>query len=56
MIVYPYFKENYRKEIQQINFVGDLARDPIANTTIFFIIEEAKEIVLDFLQKTVRLF
>ena len=36
------------KAIQNINFTGNLARDPIANTTIFFIIEESKETVLHF--------
>ena len=38
------------KAIQQINFTGSLAREGIANTTMFFIIEEAKETVLDFSQ------
>ena len=42
------------KAIQQINFTGNLERDNGA--IIFFIIEEAKEIVLDFLQQTVTLF
>ena len=41
------------KAIQQINFTGNLARNPIANTTMFFIIEEAKETVLDFSRGTV---
>ena len=36
------------KAIQQINFTGNLERDNGA--TMFFIIEEAKETVLDFLQ------
>ena len=40
------------KAIQQINFTGNLARDNGA--IIFFIIEEAKETVLDFLQRTVK--
>ena len=31
------------KAIQQINFTENLARDPNANTTMFFIIEGAKE-------------
>ena len=31
------------KVIQQINFTGNLARDPHASTTIFFIIEEGKK-------------
>ena len=40
------------KAIQQINFTGNLERDNGA--IIFFIIEEAKETVLDFLQRTVK--
>ena len=40
------------KAIQQINFTGNL--DRAGNTTIFFIIEEAKETILYFLQGTVR--
>ena len=32
-----------RKAIQQVNFAGNLVRDPIAIKTIFFIIYEAKE-------------
>ena len=42
------------KAIQQINFTGILGWDPVANTTMFFIIEEAKETVLDILQGTVK--
>ena len=42
------------KATQQINFSGNLAGDPIANTTMFFIIKEAKETVLDFSQGTVK--
>ena len=34
------------RAIQQINFTGIL--DTAGNTTMFFIIEEAKETVLDF--------
>ena len=61
LLDYPYFKENYKliiidlskqqaldadpKAIQEINFTGNLARNLIANTTIFFLIEEAKEII-----------
>ena len=60
---YPYFKENYKliaidlskqqaldanpKAIQQINFTGNLDRP--RQTTLFFIIEEAKETILDVL-------
>ena len=62
MLDYPYFKENYKiiaidlskqqafdadpRAIQQINFTANLDRP--RNTTVFFIIEEAKETVLDF--------
>ena len=42
------------KAIQQINFTGNLGWDPVANTTMFFIIEEAKETVLDILQGPVK--
>ena len=40
------------KAIQQINFTANL--DRARNTTMFFIIEEAKETVLDFSQGTVK--
>ena len=40
------------RAIQQINFTANLDRP--GNTTMFFIIEEAKETVLDFLQETVK--
>ena len=43
------------KAMQQINFTGNLARDPIENATMFLIIEEAKETVLDFSQGTVKI-
>ena len=59
LLDYNYFKNYYKmaaidlseqqaldadqKAIQQINFTGNLAGNPVANTTIFFIIEEAKE-------------
>ena len=62
MLDYPYFKENYKmiatglskqegldadpRAIQQISFTANL--DRAANTTMFFIIEEAKETALDF--------
>ena len=42
------------KAIQQIGFTGNLAQDPNANTTIFFIIEEVKETFLDFSKGTLR--
>ena len=40
------------RAIQQINFTANL--DRAGNTIMFFIIEEAKETVLDFSQGTVR--
>ena len=40
------------KAIQKINFPGNLERDN--GVTIFFIIEEAKETILDFSQGTVK--
>ena len=42
------------RAIQQINFTANLDRP--GNTTMFFIIEEAKETVLEFLQRTVKVF
>ena len=39
-----------RRAIQQINFTANL--DAAGNITMFFIIEEAKETVLDFSQGT----
>ena len=62
LLDYPYFKENYKmiaidlskqneleddpRAIQQFNFTGNL--DRAGNTTIFFIIEEAKKQFLNF--------
>ena len=40
------------KAIQQINFTANLDRD--GNTRIYFILEEAKETILDFSQGTVK--
>ena len=40
------------KTIQQINFTANLDRNE--NITMFFIIEEAKETILDFSQGTVK--
>ena len=40
------------RAIQQINFIGNL--DRAGNTTMFFIIEEAKEAVLDFSKETAK--
>ena len=67
LLDYPYVKENYKmiaidlsrqneldpdpRTIQQINFTANL--DRAGNTTIFFIIEEAKETIFEFSQGTV---
>ena len=40
------------RAIQQISFTASIERD--GNTTIFFIIEETKETILDFSQGTVK--
>ena len=40
------------KAMQQTNFTGNLDRD--GNTKMFFVIEEAKENILDFSQGTLR--
>ena len=61
LLDYPYFIENYKmiaidlsrkneldavpRAIQQINFTANL--DRAGNTTIFFVIEEAKETVFE---------
>ena len=66
MLDYTCFKKNYKliaidlikqkeldadpKQIQQINFILNRA----GNTTIFFIIEQAKETVFEFSQGTVK--
>ena len=68
LLDYHYFKENYKmiaidlsrqneldadpRAIQQINFTANL--DRAGNTTMFFIIEEAKETVFEFSQGTVK--
>ena len=40
------------RAIQQINFTANL--DKAGNTTMFFVIEEAKETLLDFSKGTVK--
>ena len=40
--------------IQQINFTGNLERQGDNGTTMYFIIEEARESILDFSQGAVR--
>ena len=68
LLDYSYFKDHYKmiaidlskqqaldvdpRAIHQINFTANLDRDE--NTTVFFIIEEAKETVLDLSQGTVK--
>ena len=67
MLDYNYFKEHYKliaidlsrqklvadpKAIQQINFTGNLEKD----TSIIFIIKEAKETFFDFSKGTVKIF
>ena len=43
-----------QKAIQQMNFTRNLTLNPVANTTVFFIIEEAQETILNFLQEAVK--
>ena len=68
LLDYTYFKKYYKmiaidlskqqvldadpKTIQQINFTANL--DRAGNTRIYFILEEARETVLDFSQGTVK--
>ena len=68
LLDYPYFKDTYKmiavdlskqqaldadpRAIQQINFTANL--DRAGNTRIYFILEEAKETILDFSQGTVK--
>ena len=68
LLNYIYFNKHYKtiaidlskqraldadpKAIQQINFTGNVEQQ----ATIFFLIEEAKETILDFLQGAVKVF
>ena len=68
LLDYPYFKVTYKtiavdsskqqaldpdpRAIQQINFTANL--DRAGNTRVYFILEEAKETILDFSQGTVK--
>ena len=68
LLDYTYFKDHYKmiaidlskqqsldadpRAIKQINFTANLER--ARNTTVFFIIEEAKETISDFSQGTVK--
>ena len=70
LLDYPYFANNYKmiavdlskqqaldadpRAIQQINFPANL--DRAGNTRVYFILEEAKETILDFSQGTVKVF
>ena len=42
------------RAIQKINFTGNL--NCLGNTTMFFILEEAKETILNFFQGTPRIW
>ena len=68
LLDYPYFADTYKmiavdltkqqaldadpRAIQQINFTANL--DRAVNTRVYFILEEAKESILDFSQGTVK--
>ena len=68
LLDYPYFTDTYKmiavdlskqqaldadpRAIQQINFTANL--DRAGNTRAYFILEEAKETILDFSQGTVK--
>ena len=68
LLDYPYFADTFKmiavdlskqqaldaypRAIQQINFTGNL--DRAGNTRVYFILEEAKETILDFSQGTVK--
>ena len=68
LLDYPYFKDTYKmiavdlskqqalaadpRAIQQINLTANL--DRAGNTTVYFILEVAKETILDFSQETVK--
>ena len=68
LLDYSYFKNTYKmiavdlskqqaldadpRAIQQINFTANL--DRARNTRVYFILEEAKETILDFSQGTVK--
>ena len=68
LLDYPYFADTYKmiavdlskqqaldadpRAIQQINFTANL--DRAGNTRVYFILEEAKETILDFSHGTVK--
>ena len=68
LLDYPYFRDTYKmiavdlskqqaldtdpRAIQHINFTANL--DRAGNTRVYFILEEAKQTILDFSQGTVK--
>ena len=68
LLDYPYFKDDYKmiavdlnkqqaldadpRAVQQINFTANL--DRAGNTRIYFILEKAKETIINFSQETVK--
>ena len=68
LLDYNYFKNYYNiiaidlikqqaldadpKVVQQMTFTGNL--DPVTGATMFFVMEEAKETILDIWQRTVK--
>ena len=70
LLDYSYFMDTYKmiavdlskqqtldadpRVIQQINFTANLDRNRAGNTRVYFILEEAKETILDFSQGTVK--
>ena len=70
LLDYPYFVNTYKmivvelskqqaldadpRAIQQINFTANL--DRVGNTRVYFILEEAKESILDFSQGIVKVW
>ena len=68
LLDYPYYADTYKmiaaelskqqapdadpRAIQQINFTANL--DRVGNTRVYFILEEAKETILNFSQGTVK--
>ena len=69
LLDYPYVKDNYKmividlskqqaldadpRKIQEINFTANLDRD--GNTTMFFIIKQEKETIIEFSQGTIEI-
>ena len=51
-LIKPQILNNHPRAVQQINFTANL--DRAGNTRIYFILEEAKEAILSFSQKTLK--